>query len=129
MGNPMGMTGASDNSAGVPLVIEHAGVRIDRYGHRAFVHGRELRLTPREFRVLECFVGQPGRAWTREDLAALVLRRPVKYVRTIDRCVMELRRKLGRRALIVTVQSVGYRLGGTGDAKGDLPLRESPPAS
>src|SRR3954471_21149094 len=35
-------------------VVEHLGVRIDRVRHRAFVAGRELDLTPTEFRLLEC---------------------------------------------------------------------------
>src|ERR1700752_4867196 len=34
--------------------IDHLGVRIDRVRHRATVGGRELNLTPTEFRLLEC---------------------------------------------------------------------------
>src|SRR5256714_10114919 len=35
-------------------VVDHLSVRIDRVRHRAFVEGRELDLTPTEFRLLEC---------------------------------------------------------------------------
>ena len=46
-------------------VVEHLGVRIDRVRHRAFADGTELDLTPTEFRLLECLLRQPGRAFTR----------------------------------------------------------------
>src|SRR5581483_4753324 len=49
-------------------VIEHLGVRIDRIRHRAFCEGRELELTPTEFRLLECLLRQPGRAFNRHQL-------------------------------------------------------------
>ena len=54
------------DGGGEPVdVVEHLGVRIDRVRHRAFVDGRELDLTPTEFRLLECLLRQPGRAFTR----------------------------------------------------------------
>src|SRR5216683_8057312 len=37
-------------------VIEYLTVRIDRVRHRAYVEGRELDLTPTEFRLLECML-------------------------------------------------------------------------
>src|SRR5438552_5416161 len=37
-----------------PDLIEHLNVRVDRLRHRAFVSGKELDLTPTEFRLLEC---------------------------------------------------------------------------
>src|SRR5947209_15210610 len=49
-------------------VIEHLEVRIDRVRHRTFVQGRELELTPTEFRLLECMLRQPGRAFSRHQL-------------------------------------------------------------
>ena len=52
--------GSNDPSA----VVEHLGVRIDRLRHRAFVGDTELTLTPTEFRLLECLLRQPGRAFS-----------------------------------------------------------------
>ena len=49
-------------------IIEHLGVRIDRIRHRASVENKELELTPTEFRLLECLLRQPGRAFTRAQL-------------------------------------------------------------
>src|SRR5438105_1803705 len=44
-------------------MIEHLGIRIDRVRHRATNDGQELDLTPTEFRLLECLLRQPGRAF------------------------------------------------------------------
>lgn len=92
-------------------MVEHLDVRIDRVRHQASVHQKALDLTPTEFRLLECLVRQPGRAFTRAQLmdaaigdGALVLER------TIDVHIKTLRRKLGKSAdLIETVRGVGYR--------------------
>ena len=91
-------------------VVEHLGVRIDRVRHRALVESREVDLTPTEFRLLECLLRQPGRAFTRPQLldtaigdGAIVLER------TIDVHIKTLRRKLGTGDLIETVRGVGYR--------------------
>ena len=60
-------------------------VRIDRVRHKAEAHGRDLDLTPTEFRLLECLLRQPGRAFTRPQLmdvaigeGAVVLERTIE---------------------------------------------------
>jgi two-component system phosphate regulon response regulator PhoB len=91
-------------------VIEHLSVRIDRVRHRAFVEGRELELTPTEFRLLECLLRQPGRAFTRHQLMdAAIGEGAIVLERTIDVHIKTLRRKLGVADLIETVRGVGYR--------------------
>src|SRR5204863_4480960 len=86
-------------------VIEHLGVRIDRVRHRAFVQGRELELTPTEFRLLECLLRQPGRAFTRHQLMESAIGAgAIVLERTIDVHVKTLRRKLGTCNLIETVR-------------------------
>jgi two-component system phosphate regulon response regulator PhoB len=90
---------------------EHLGVRVDRMRHRASAQGKDLDLTPTEFRLLECLLRQPGRAFSRHQLmdaaigdGALVLER------TIDVHIKSLRRKLGPAGeFIETVRGVGYR--------------------
>jgi two-component system, OmpR family, phosphate regulon response regulator PhoB len=90
--------------------IEHLGVRIDRVRHRAYAEGRELELTPTEFRLLECLLRQPGRAFTRHQLMdAAIGEGAIVLERTIDVHVKTLRRKLGAGDLIETVRGVGYR--------------------
>jgi two-component system phosphate regulon response regulator PhoB len=91
-------------------VIEHLGVRIDRVRHRATHKDRELELTPTEFRLLECLLRQPGRAFTRQQLMeAAIGPGAIVLDRTIDVHIKTLRRKLGDADLIETVRSIGYR--------------------
>jgi two-component system phosphate regulon response regulator PhoB len=91
-------------------VIEYLDVRIDRVRHRAFAEGRELDLTPTEFRLLECLLRQPGRAFTRHQLMdAAIGEGAIVLERTIDVHIKTLRRKLGTADLIETVRGVGYR--------------------
>jgi two-component system phosphate regulon response regulator PhoB len=91
-------------------VIDHLGVRIDRVRHRATYGGRELSLTPTEFRLLECLVRQPGRAITRHQLMdAAIGEGAIVLERTIDVHIKTLRRKLEAPELIETVRGVGYR--------------------
>jgi two-component system, OmpR family, phosphate regulon response regulator PhoB len=91
-------------------VIEYLNVRIDRVRHRAFADDRELDLTPTEFRLLECMLRQPGRAFTRHQLMdAAIGEGAIVLERTIDVHIKTLRRKLGTADLIETVRGVGYR--------------------
>jgi two-component system phosphate regulon response regulator PhoB len=92
-------------------VVEVLGVRIDRVRHQAYVDSRELELTPTEYRLLECMLRQPGRAFSRAQLMdAAIGEGAVVLERTIDVHVKTLRRKLGTKGeLIETVRGVGYR--------------------
>jgi two-component system, OmpR family, phosphate regulon response regulator PhoB len=95
-------------------VIEHLGVVVDKIKHRATAGGQELDLTPTEFRLLECMLRQPGRAFTRQQLMDFAIEEgAVVLERTIDVHVKSLRRKLGaERDFIETVRGVGYRFRG-----------------
>ncbi|HMF11783.1 MAG TPA: response regulator [Gemmataceae bacterium] len=92
-------------------VVDHLNVRIDRLRHRAFVEGKELDLTPTEFRLLESLLRQPGRAFARSQLMdAAIGEGAIVLERTIDVHVKSLRRKLGPAGeYIETVRGVGYR--------------------
>jgi two-component system phosphate regulon response regulator PhoB len=92
-------------------IVEHLEVKIDRVRHRAYVEGRELDLTPTEFRLLETLLRQPGRAFTRTQLMdSAIGDGAVVLERTIDVHVKSLRRKLEEAGeLIETVRGVGYR--------------------
>jgi len=102
-------------------IIEYRGVKIDRVRHRAFAQGKELDLTPTEFRLLECMLKQPGRAFTRHQLMdAGIGEGAIVLERTIDVHIKTLRRKLGDIDLIETVRGVGYRFreeGGNRDSE------------
>jgi two-component system phosphate regulon response regulator PhoB len=92
-------------------VIEHLGVRIDRVRHRVTVDDKELELTPTEFRLLECLLRQPGRAFSRPQLMDVAIGEgAVVLERTIDVHVKTLRKKLGgEQEFIETVRGIGYR--------------------
>lgn len=92
-------------------IIEHMGVRIDRVRHKASVKGMELDLTPTEFRLLECLLRQPGRAFTRPQLMDVAIGEgAIVLERTIDVHIKTLRRKLGgEQEFIETVRGIGYR--------------------
>ncbi|MFL5245292.1 MAG: response regulator [Gemmataceae bacterium] len=98
--------GASDPTD----LIEHLNVRIDRMRHQAYVQSKELDLTPTEFRLLECLLRQPGRAFSRHQLMdAAIGEGAIVLERTIDVHIKTLRHKLGSNDLIETVRGVGYR--------------------
>jgi two-component system, OmpR family, phosphate regulon response regulator PhoB len=92
-------------------VVEHLGVRIDRDRHQAYLDEQELQLTPTEFRLLECLLRQPGRAFARSQLMdAAIGEGALVLERTIDVHVKTLRRKLGAAGdMIETVRGLGYR--------------------
>lgn len=92
-------------------VIEHLGVRIDRVRHRATVDNKELDLTPTEFRLLECMLRQPGRAFSRPQLMDVAIGEgAIVLERTIDVHIKTLRKKLeAKQDYIETVRGVGYR--------------------
>jgi two-component system phosphate regulon response regulator PhoB len=95
-------------------VVEHMGVKVDRVRHRVTLDDTKVDLTPTEFRLLECLVRQPGRAFSRHQLMdAAIGEGQIVLERTIDVHIKTLRRKLtevgGDPDLIETVRGVGYR--------------------
>jgi two-component system, OmpR family, phosphate regulon response regulator PhoB len=91
-------------------VIDVCNIRIDRVRHQVTSDGKPVEVTPTEFRLLECLLRQPGRAFTRHQLMdAAIGEGSIVLERTIDVHVKTLRRKLGLGELIETVRGVGYR--------------------
>lgn len=86
-------------------------VELDRAAHRAFSSGREMDLTPLEYRLLEVLLERRGRAQSRRQLlqAAWDTQAEIE-TRTVDMHVARLRSKLGEAGeLIETVRGLGYR--------------------
>lgn len=91
--------------------VPPAPLRVDPEGRRAFVDGREVRLTPGECRLLACLLAEPGRAFSRRELLrAATGGAGGGQGRVVDAHVKQVRRKLGRPGLIQVVRGVGYRL-------------------
>jgi two-component system phosphate regulon response regulator PhoB len=87
-------------------------ISIDRSAHRVMVDGRELDLTPTEYRLLLTLVERRGRVQGRRHLLQTVWEAaPDIQTRTVDMHVQRLRTKLGEAGeLIETVRGFGYRL-------------------
>src|SRR5207253_5212584 len=83
--------------------------------HEVFLDGREVRLTPIEYKLLQALMEFAGRVFTRDQLLAHVYAFDVAVVvdRTIDVHIGKLREKLGddpvRSRYIQTVRGVGYK--------------------
>ncbi len=97
------------NTAGDVTTI--CGITIDRIRHRVTVHGKDVDLTPSEFRLLNTLVLQPGRAFDRSELIDAALGGDALVLeRTIDVHIRSLRKKIGDdNDFIQTVRGIGYR--------------------
>ena len=88
-------------------------VRIDRSARQAWLDDEELRLSPREFDLLEQLVSNAGRTVTRQQLVAALWGEWYGSPKTLDMHVLSLRRKLGDDASaprhVITVRGVGLR--------------------
>ena len=74
--------------------------------------GREIPVTPAEFRALQCLAREPGKAVSAADLAVAVQGEPGDASRNaMEVLINRLRRKLGAEA-ILTRRGFGYYLPG-----------------
>ena len=95
--------------------LVYGDIRLDGETHKAYRAEKEVKLGPKEFRLLSTFMEKPGRVWTREQLLDRVWGHEI-YVdtRTVDVCIGRLRKSLcqfGGEDPLRTVRSVGYSLG------------------
>jgi DNA-binding response OmpR family regulator len=98
-----------------PRLVRGALV-MDLERHEVSIEGREVRLTPIEYKLLQALMEFPGRVFTRDQLLAHVYAfdEAVVVDRTVDVHIGKLREKLGDDAghprYIQTVRGVGYKL-------------------
>jgi len=87
-------------------------LKIDSTAHRVTVDGRELDLTPTEFKLLLLLAERKGRVQPRNMLLEIVWEAaPDIQTRTVDMHIQRLRAKLGPAGdLIETVRGFGYRI-------------------
>jgi two-component system phosphate regulon response regulator PhoB len=95
--------------------LEVEDIELDREAYRVMRNGREVRLGPTEFKLLEFMMESPGRVFTRTQLLDGVWGRDV-YVdeRTVDVHIGRLRKAINRgkeKDPIRTVRGAGYALG------------------
>ncbi|WP_433226482.1 response regulator transcription factor [Actinomadura formosensis] len=95
----------------VPPVLERRGIRLDPHRRRVARDGRELRLTNKEFAVLEELMRAEGGVVSAERLLERAWDENIDPFSNIVRVTMAtLRRKLGGPPVIETVTGSGYRL-------------------
>jgi len=101
---------AAAPAAGELLTI--GALTIDRAEHRVSVRGREIELTPTEYKLLLLLAERRGRVQGRAQLLESVWEAaPDIQTRTVDMHVQRLRAKLDAAGdLIETVRGFGYRL-------------------
>jgi len=93
--------------------VAHKGLALDCERHRCSLDDREIRLTAKEFGLLEVLMRRPGRVLSRESLLETVWGSNISVtLRTVDTHVKRLREKLGAAGVFIeTVRGVGYRFG------------------
>lgn len=88
---------------------------VDFEAHEARLHHTVVRLTPKEFKLLETLAREPGRAFSRAELVTRVFGIDYEgFDRTIDVHLMNLRKKIepfpDQPIYLHTVYGVGYKL-------------------
>src|SRR5262249_55036533 len=97
-----------------PQAVSVGELAIDFAGHIARLNGEALRLTPKEFKLLETLVREPGRAFSRLELLERVFGYDYEVLeRTVDVHIMNLRKKIERDpaqpVYLLTVYGLGYK--------------------
>lgn len=90
-----------------------ADLQIDTAARLVTRAGREIRLTPREFDLLEALAANEGRVLTREVIQERVWQSEESYSNTVDAYIRLLRKKVDAGhdlKLIQTVHGTGYTL-------------------
>ena len=94
-------------------VVERRDVRLDCEGRRAFIAGKEIGLTAKEFELLELLMTNPDKVYSREPLPPLAGGQDhPRDVRTVDVHVRRLREKIEQNPsepqYVHTKWGVGY---------------------
>lgn len=110
-------SGDEDTFLAEKLSFNKGKMEIDISKHEVRVNGREISLTPHEFKLLATLARHPGRVYSRYELINKVQGYDFEgYERTIDAHIKNLRRKIEadsrRPKYISTVFGVGYKFEG-----------------
>jgi DNA-binding response OmpR family regulator len=94
-----------------PPTLSRSGLTLDPSRREVFRDGRSVRLSHREFAVLEELLRADGAVVSTEDLLERVWDENIDPFSNVVRVVvMTLRRKLGEPEVVQTVQRVGYQI-------------------
>ncbi len=102
-------TQRSEENAAAQQAYTYKMLTVNPVSYEAYIDGRKLSLTPKEFELLLCFIKNKGAVLTREQLLNEVWGYDFYGdERVVDSHIKNLRHKLGRD-YIDTVRGVGYR--------------------
>lgn len=131
-----GLNAGADDYLSKPFAVEELVARVQALGRRGVAQGGErlmvgdlqadvatrwvtragkpLELTPREFELLQLFMNEPGRVFSRSEISERIWRRDHRYdTRTVEILITRLRRKIDPPEvlpLLHTVRTIGYVL-------------------
>lgn len=99
-----------------PMVLQFDKLSLYPQEHRVLVRGKEVYLSPKEFRLLELFMSYPGRVWSRQQLFEQLWEPDFAGIpKNVDVHIRRMREKLelqpSRPKYILTVPKIGYRFG------------------
>ena len=100
-----------------PQEVEWKELNIDFNRHTVTVSGKDVSLTPTEFRILGILARKPGRVFSRSQLVDRALGYDFEGIdRTVDVHILNLRRKIemdtNHPEYVKTVYGLGYKFGG-----------------
>lgn len=100
------------------LTFNDGDLQIDVQKMRTLKKGKEVELTPYEFKVLAALLTNPGQVFTREQLVERAFGMDYEgFDRTVDSYVKNIRQKIEddhkKPQYISTVYGVGYKFGGS----------------
>lgn len=108
------------DAAQAQATLEVGSLQLDCSRRELFAHGKPVKVTAGEMRVLEQLMRRPGQVMSRGQLTQLALDRPLEaYDRSIDTLISKLRRKLAGagipRETIRSLRGHGYVIDDTLD--------------
>jgi two-component system, OmpR family, phosphate regulon response regulator PhoB len=99
-----------------PIMLQYKAITLYPEECRVMIRGEEVKLSPKQFRLLELFMGYPRRVWSREQILDQVWGPDfMGDSKTVDVHIRWLREKLeldpSQPEYIITVRGFGYRFG------------------
>ena len=102
------------SGSGIPEVHRFGNLEINFKKYEARKNGEPLKLSPREYELLKCFIDREGEIVSRDELLNRVWGYDsIPDTRTIDAHIVKLRRKIEDKPdepkIIVTIHGIGYK--------------------
>lgn len=107
----------SPDDGNKPEVLQYEDLMMNLTEHKVKVRGKQVELSPKEFRILALLMSQPNKVFSREDLLEQVWGLDFYGdTKTVDVHIRWLREKIeqdpSNPKFVQTVRGFGYRLGG-----------------